>query len=825
MKVSKRFLCPSVFALIVFLTCTAVVSPAATEKILHSFDPYPHGYNAQEFNPQYVMVRDSAGNLYGVTGGGGAYGNGTVFELQPNSRGGWTEKVIYNFRGGTDGFLPNPVIFDGAGNLYGTTYGGAIAFKLTPNASGEWTETTIYTFRSTADPIGSLVFDQAGNLYGVTLSGGTHGWGTAFELTPSTSGMWKKAVLHNFDDFVGDGVAPTNGLVVDNAGNLYGTTGGGGNGCSGGCGTAFELSRGPGGKWTENILHEFAGGSDGAFPNSGLIFDAAGNLYGVTFSGGGGTGTGCNYGCGTVFELIPGSNGQWTEEILYAFQGGSDGAEPSSNLSFDSAGNLYSSTYSGGGGSCGGYGCGTVFELSPSGPGQWTETVLWRFGSTGLPSSGVTIDPTGALYGETYADSFQPGINGTVFKLVQKNGQWQASTIADFPTVDARNPMAALVSDAEGNFYGASAGGTHDLAAVFELSPGSGGQWTEKVLYSFLTGQNSRADYDYGACSRLILDAAGNLYGERPSGGVYGYGTVFELSPSSSGGWTEKDLYTFSGGADGGYPTGGLVFDKGGNLYGTALGKGAGHGVIFELSPGPDGSWSETVIHTFGGYPSDGSEPGGGLIFDQAGNLYGTTYSGGSSVNCGFKDAGCGIVFQLSPASSGGWTETVLHAFSDSDGATPNPDLVFDASGNLYGTTQAGGNTCPNSLPPGCGTAFELSPATGGWTETVLYSFSNLGDGGYPLSGLIFDQSGNLYGTTSNPCEGTIYQLWCGNVYELSPSGGGTWSETVLHRFQPFGIDGSTPRGSLVMGLDGGLYGTTMRGGSANEGSMFEVIP
>jgi len=708
MKLSKRFFCLYRFAIVVFLTCTAIISSAATEKVLHSFVPYPSGYN-----PQGGMVRDGAGNLYGVAPAGGAYGNGAVFELQPNSRGGWSKKIIYNFTA-TDGLVPNPVILDRAGNLYGATYEGASGvrganvFKLTPNARAEWTETIIYTFSFDHNPIGSLVFDSAGNLYGVTLTGGSYGWGTAFELTPSTSGMWIHTVLHDFDAFPGDGVEPQNGLTVDSAGNLYGST-----------------RRG------------------------------------------------------------------------------------------------------GGIGDCDNGGCGTVFELFPGGTAQWTETVLWRFGGNSLSSSGVVIDSTGILYGETYADPSHPGRNGSVYKLAQQNGRWQATNIDTFSAVDAQYPMAALVSDSAGNFYGASTGGSYGEAAVFELSPGSGGQWTEKLIYSFPSSKYAIFDSYYGVCSRLSLDDMGNLYGERTSGGVYGYGIVFELSPSASGDWTEKDLFTFSGGAGGSYPIGGLVFDKVGNLYGAALVNSTWRGVIFELRPSPDGSWSESVIHTFAGYPTDGSEPGGGLIFDETGSLYGTTYAGGSQAGCGFSGTGCGTVFRLSPASGGSWTETVIHSFSDANGAKPNPDLIFDASGNLYGTTQEGGGYCSNALPPGCGTVFELSPVTGGgWTGSVLHSFTDEDDGGYPQSGLLLDQSGNLYGTTSSPCSGYIYPfVGCGNVYELSPSGPGTWRETVLHRFEPFSTDASKPYGSLVMGLDGALYGTTMIGGDANAGSIFEVIP
>jgi uncharacterized repeat protein (TIGR03803 family) len=851
MKLSKPFLCPSVFALIVFLTCTAVVSPAATEKILHSFNAYPYG-----INPVGGVVRDSAGNLYGVTGAGGAYSNGTVFEMQPNSHGGWTKKVLYSFKGGLDGSAPNPVILDSAGNLYGTTLTGGVVctenkhharsglssvdhligevsfvdgcgtvFELSPSPSGNWTKTVLYNFGQYKGdgiyPAGALVLDTAGNLYGTTKDGGIGGFlfagGTVFELMPLSGGKWTETVLHAFDAKTSDGVGPVGSLTLDQAGNVYGTTGGGGGQCisQGGCGTVFELSPASGGPWTETILYAFTGAPDGNNPSGGVTLDTAGNLYGVTDLGGTCTSPGFNFGCGIVFELSRGANGHWTESILYDFQSGNDGSEPESNLIFDNAGNLYGSTYDGGGvGKCSDGGCGTVFELSPNGIGQWTETVLWRFGASGdgNPSSGVIIDPTGALYGTTYnVDLITPGANGTVFKLVQTKGQWQVSNVADFPTVEAHNPTAALVSDSAGNFYGASAGGTHDLGTIFELSPGLGGQWTEKLLYSFQMGAH------YGAVSPLVFDGSGNLYGEMASLGASNLGLVYKLSPSSSGTWTETDLYSFPGGASGAKPTGGLIFDSSGNLYGTAAEQGHyGQGVVFELTPGSDGSWTETVLHSFRAFPVDGINPQGGLVFDQAGNLYGTTQQGGQYAK--------GAIFELSPSMGGGWTETAAYSFAGgSDGQSPNAGLVVDSSGNVYGTTYLGGSGCPYS---GCGTAFKLSAGRGhDRTETVLFAFTDVGNGYYPSSGLIFDSSGNLYGTTSDPCIAVKLKTWCGTVYELSPLGGGTWSETVLHGFKPTGNDGSSPYGGLAMGVDGGLYGTTSVGGAANQGVVFEVIP
>lgn len=841
MKRSTRFLCYLTFSLIIFLVSALGLASAATESLLYSFEPHHNGSY-----PQGGMVRDAVGNFYGVTRGGGDYSNGTVFELQPNSNGGWTENVIYSFKGGADGSAPNSVILDSVGNLYGTTNLGGIlcgggidacgtAFELTSSPTGSWTKTLLYEFGQYPGdgtrPAAGLVLDKEGNLYGTTTLGGIgriDGNGTVFELTPLGGGKWSETLLHKFDPNTRDGSSPQSSLIMDQAGNLYGTTSAGGNGCSSGCGTIFELSPEAGGQWTETILYSFRGSIDGGGPFGAVIFDAAGNLYGTADEGGTGTGQNCLAGCGVVFELIHGSGSQWSESVLYDFEGGSDGLNPKGNLVFDTAGNLYGTTVDGGDvGQCYLGGCGVAFELSPSDANQWNETVLWRFGTgnSGNASSGLILDSAGAIYGMTNTDHIlAAGVNGTVFKLFQKSGQWHATNIVDFQTDDARNPMTGLVSDSAGNLYGASAGGTHDLGTIFELSPGADAQWTNKLLYSFLRGNGSSTDNQYGVCSRLILDSAGNLYGEKTSGGTNGYGTVFELSPSASGGWSEKDLYTFSGGAGGAYPIGGLVFDNAGNLYGSTRGQGAGHGVVFELTRGSDGSWAETVIHTFGGYPVDGSQPAGGLIFDEGGNLYGTTYAGGSSVNCGFREAGCGVVFELSHAS-GNWIETVVHSFTGSgnDGRTPNVGLILDLEGNLYGTTQKGGNACADSS--GCGIVFELSPAVGGWSESVLYAFTDGLDGGYPDSGLTRDASGNLFGTTTGPGEDACSSYSCGAVFKVSPNGSGTWTETVLHKFTTAVPDGFEPAGGLVFGGNGVLYGATEGGGIANEGAVFELVP
>ena len=368
----------------------------------------------------------------------------------------------------------------------------------------------------------------------------------------------------------------------------------------------------------------------------------------------------------------------------------------------------------------------------------------------------------------------------------------------------------SLIRDAAGNLYGVtSAGGIYQCGifgcgTVFELSPGIGGGWTETVLYNFGNGTDGVAP------NGLIMDAAGNLYGLTESGGLYGGGIAYELSRSQGGGWTETVLYNFSSG--GGYGNGSysLWRDTAGNLYGTMLYGGTyGEGMVFQLSPSRDGAWTETVLYSFGN-GGDGQNPESGVIMDAAGSLYGTTVQGG--IYCPSL-SGCGAVYELSPSQGGSWTETVLHSFDGSDGLRPWASLIFDSAGNLYGTTQESGLY-------NYGTVFELSPTEGGgWTETVLHNFNQGGhDGWSPLAALIWDTAGNLYGTTLYG--GTnLY----GTVFELSPRQGG-WTETVLYNFDNLNLGGSL-FGTVVMDRAGDLYGTTEEGGLYYYGAAFELTP
>jgi len=403
-------------------------------------------------------------------------------------------------------------------------------------------------------------------LLSVTLSGGA--WG-----------MPKEKVLHSFAGGR-DGWGPQAGLIFDKAGSLYGTTvQGGGKGCGGGgCGTVFKLTRGKHG-WRETILYRFRGGLDGEFPVGGLIMDGVGSLFGTTTNGGRSS---CDYGgwtgCGTVFQLTH-TGGAWRETVLHSFAGGDDGIRPLSTLTLDPAGNLYGTTFIGGKG-CGDGGCGTVFELSPTGQG-WTETVLYSFalGSDGyFPGHWVVVDSTGNLYGTTGAGGNDKNC-GTVFELSPGSEGWLESVLYDFCGADhdGAAPLAGLTFGKQGVLYGTTYVG-ESSGTVFQLAPRSGGGWTETVLYTFRRGRAGA-----GPVAGVILDDAGNLYGTTEEGGRYGQGAAYKLKPTAKG-WRGMPLHDFSGGRDGKSPLGNLVFDRQGNLYGTtALGGAHKMGVVFQL--------------------------------------------------------------------------------------------------------------------------------------------------------------------------------------------------------------------------------------------------
>src|ERR1700722_18430319 len=399
------------------------------------------------------------------------------------------------------------------------------------------------------------------------------------------------------------------------------------------------------------------------------------------------------------------------------------------------------------------------------------------------------------------------------------SAQYTETTIYNFGAIanDTNSPSVGLIRDAAGNLYGTSNLGGTLQGTAFELSF-SGGSWTETILHNF----GSVSGDGVQASGGLLMDSRGNLYGVTQAGGANNQGTVYELSPSSSG-WTETILYSFAGNPDVREPNGSLIFDAAGNLYGTSFEGGGGTnancfdgcGTVFELSPSSSG-WTEKIIYAFTG-GADGMSPGGNLLFDSAGALYGSAAFGGTVVGAGCFE-GCGTVFRLTPAS-GTWRFARLFNFQGPVGGAAPLWLVFDAAQNIYGVASAGGSGCPGNL--GCGTIFELTRQTspGPWKETVLHSFTELHDGGEPGAGLVFDSSGNLFGSAVFGGNGNL-----GTVWELSPTAHGPWKLTQLYSFGD-GTTGSRPNSGVIIDPSGNLYGTTQQGGQFDRGTVFELSP
>jgi uncharacterized repeat protein (TIGR03803 family) len=406
----------------------------------------------------------------------------------------------------------------------------------------------------------------------------------------------------------------------------------------------------------EKVLYSFRLNLNNSYgPTAGLVSDASGNLYGTTTSGG-------PQDFGTIFEVSPPTrpNGPWKQTVLYAFTGGGDGMFPSfGSLVFDKAGNLYGTTSSGGNAACLS-GCGTVYELSPpANPGgNWSHTVLYRFSPPGgdSPLGGVVLDESGNLYGTTPIDGAAG--SGGVFKLIRPSLQ--------------------------------------------------GGAWTEQVIYSFAGGADGA-----GPESGVVFGKHHELYGTTQGGGQLGLGVVFELTPPSKAGdpWTKTTLHSFVEGTYGAAFEPGVVSDPQGNLYGTrGLGGSSAIGTVFQLiRPAVEGAaWTEVTLHTF--QSSGGAYPQAAPVLDHAGNLYSTTYEGGTQ--------NLGTVFELSPPAvkGGAWTFVTLHDFTGGgqgvpEGAFPLAPLILGPAGVLYGTTFQGGvGACHGQIYYGCGTVFKVTP-------------------------------------------------------------------------------------------------------------------
>jgi len=732
---------------------------APTEILLHSFaEGFPNGAN-----PNSGMIRDSAGNLYGTTYAGGAANAGVVYRVNTAGH----ETVLYSFTGGADGGQTNAgVIGDSAGNLYGTTYvGGASGYGVVYKVDAAGQETVLYSFKGGADggwPYAGVIRDSAGNLYGTTSARGASGYGVVYKL--DTAG--NETVLYSFTGGT-DGGAPIAGVVRDSAGNLYGTAGGGiVSACFGGCGVVYKLDT----TGRETVLYTFTGGADGANPSAGVTGDSAGNLYGTT-SGGGLANAGVVYkldkaGHETVlYSFTGGADGgiPWTgvlrdskgnlygtassggtpccagvvfkvsasgqETVLYTFTGGTGGSYPNGVIR-DSAGNLYGTT--GGGGTAN---VGMVYMLDAAGQ----ETVLYGFpgpADGSYPYAGVIRDSAGNLYGTTVSGG--PANAGVVYKLDARGHEtvlYSFTGGADGGGTGGAGPWAGVIRDSAGNLYGTTGGGgQYNYGVVYKLDTVG----HETVLHAFTGADGSEPN-------GVILDSDGNLYATTFFGGPAGgnAGVVYKLDTAGN----ETVLYSFTGGSesDGYWPAAGVIRDSAGNLYGTVSaggtfgyeGCGVGCGGVYGL----DAAGNETSLCSF--IAAKGYYPNAGVILDSAGNLYGTAVYGGT--------ANSGVVYGVGPPSYG--VEAVLYNFTGfADGGNPYAGVIRDSAGNLYGTTMYGGTAQ-------AGVVYKLD-TTG--RETVLYSFTGGIDGGNPSAGVIGGQAGNLYGTTTKGGKyggGVVYVL------------------------------------------------------------------
>jgi len=405
-------------------------------------------------------------------------------------------------------------------------------------------------------------------------------------------------------------------------------------------------------------------------------------------------------------------------------------------------------------------------------------------------------------------------------------GAAQAQTVKEILTFPGYTfAFGGLAFDSAGNLYGTTnIGGTgtgcgqNGCGTVFALSPTSSGGWTETVLYNFTGGSDGA-----NPLTGVVIDAAGNLYGTTRHGGsaTCVCGNVYRLSPVSGGGWKETVLYSFTGGSDGSSPEGTVVLDSKGNIYGTTYSGGnsgcfgSGCGVVFKLSPTSNGAWSETVLHTFTG-GIDGSHPLGSLAL-QGNTLYGAAAAGGILNTC--NNYGCGVVFKIARSSTG-WKETVLYRFTGGqDGSDPVGGITLDSSGNLVGTTNQGGSKtsqCSN----GCGLAFKLTPSSTGWREIVLYRFTHGNDGAFPVGPVTLDAAGNVFGETISPSWCNSFISICGVVYKLSWSSAG-WQPSALYQ-----IPGDwNAVGSVVLDAAGNIFG--MGNGPTETGisGVFEITP
>lgn len=658
--------------------------------------------------------------------------------------------VTYPYGASPEGTLA----IDTSGNLFGTTAeGGAdgdgVVFEI---AKGSSTSTTIASFNGAngADPVAAVTLDTDGNLFGTTSFGGSNGRGTVFEIAKGINNITE---LASFNSSLG--TESLAAVTCDANGNLFGTTESGGADAEG---TIFEIANGSDSITT---LANF-NGDNGEEPVGAVTFDTSGNLFGTTTRGG------PNYDVdGTVFEVARGSSNITTLAVF----DGTNGEDPMGAVTFDTSGNLFGTTSEGGA-----YGQGEIFEI-PQGSSTIATVAAFNVTVGSDPQAAVSFDSQGNLFGSTTGGGAND--DGTVFEIAKGNST--LTTLASFSGANTSNNAVTL--DNSGNIFGTIAnGGANDDGTAFEIAKGSG------AITTFASFNSINGDFPQGA---VTFDTSGNLFGTTNIGGASGDGTVFEVARGSS---TLTTVLSFSG-SNGSFPQGALTFDSIGDLFGTTDSGGPGNnGTVFEIAKA---SGNLTTLATFNG--SNGAYPEAGVILDASGDLFGTTESGGA--------VGSGTVFEITKGS--GIVTTLVNfdiwnTYSTSNGAYPVAPVIFDSSGNLFGTTSAGGAN-------GCGTVFEIAKGSGALTTLATFMVSN---GENPEAAVTFDSSGDLFGTTEGANSSAVW----GTVFEIA-KGSGTL--TTISSFN--GTDGGNPKAAVTFDTSGNLFGTTSGGGADGYGTVFEI--
>lgn len=709
-----------------------------------------YSFQRQSRSPCAALVKARDGNFYGTAAGNRPSDFGSVFKFTAD--GAITTLVSFN---GTNGSIPKaPLTLANDGNFYGTTFNGGLSGDGTPtsgygtvfrvNTNGVLTSLVSFFGTNGANPAGGLVVGNDGQLYGTTAAGGetfytdNPGLGTVFRIT--TTG-----VLTTLASFYGtNGANPLSELLWGNDGYFYGTTFAGG---SNNYGTVFKVSA------TGNLLSlsSFSAGTNGYSPIGGLALGRDGSFYGTTSRGGWGLN-------GAVFKIS--RSGTLKPVTLLT-----NGASPSGTLLLGPDGNFYGTTQAGDG---------TVFKMTTD--RIVTTLVFFDFVNGSAPMAGLILGADGQLYGTT-RDGGAAG-SGTIFR-VNTNGTFVS--LASLPGANGTSPVGRLEAGSDGSLYGVTyQGGAADSGTVFKWSTNR----TLHVLAQFNGTNGARPQ------AGLLMADDGSLYGTTPSGGPNprpGKGTVFNVTTNG----LLTSLVSFNG-TNGFSPHGGLITDHHGNFYGTTASggaEGAGYGTVFRVSRGG------MLVPLASFFGTNAQMPMSDLVFGNDGNLYGTTFRGGSGDN--------GTVFKVSTNG----LLSILVSFSGTDGAWP-AQLASGTDGTFFGTTVSGGRS-------NCGTVFKVT-TNGVLTSLISFNGTN---GQSPYSRLTLGNDGNFYGTTRSGgigFDGSVGSGY-GTVFRVSTNG--TLTPLVLFT----GRNGMNPEG-LIFGKDGNLYGLTYGGGPNGGGTIFGLL-